>query len=66
MSQKLENFYHSNLYLEEHLNPTMINKQYVDVHSYQIDDYIPVGKFYNNKKNLMRILSKDQSKVIKN
>ncbi len=66
MSQKLENFYHSNLYLEEHLNPKMVNKQYVDVHSYKIDDYIPVGKFYNNEENLMRILSKDQSKVIKN
>ena len=65
MSQKLENFYHSNLYLEEHLNPKMINKQYVNIHSYKINDYIPVGKFFNNKENMMQLLSKDQSKVVK-
>ena len=33
--------------------------------AYEIKDYIPVGKFYNNKENLMKLVSKDQSKVIK-
>ncbi len=65
MSQKLENFYHSNLYLQEHLNPSMINKRYVNVHSYKIDDYIPLGKFYNNKENLKKLVSTDKSKVNK-
>tara|TARA_X000001036_G_scaffold406363_1_gene414992 strand:+ start:2210 stop:3043 length:834 start_codon:yes stop_codon:yes gene_type:complete len=65
MSQKLENFYHSDLYLEEHLNPTMINKKYVNVHSYKINDYIQVGKFYKSKENLIKLLSTDKSKIIK-
>lgn len=63
LSQKLENFYHSNLYLKEHLNPEMINKKIVNVHSYEIKDYIPVGQFINTENNLKKLLSQDTSLI---
>ena len=65
MSQKLKNFYHSDLYLKEHLNPEMLNKNKINIHSYKIDDYIPPGKFIKNKENLKKIIDDDVSKVVK-
>ena len=65
MSQKLENFYHSELYLKEHLNPEMLNKKELNVHSYKILDYIPPREFKKNKQNLIKLVDDDTSKVIK-
>ena len=64
MSQKLKNFYHSDLYLKEHLNPEMLNKKEINIHSYKILDYIPVRKFKKNKQNLIKLVDDDTSKVI--
>jgi len=65
LSQKLENFYHSNIYLKEHLNPEMINKKIINVHSYEVKDYIAVGKFIKSKNNLKKLLSEDTSLIKK-
>ena len=65
MSQKLQNFYHSDLYLKEHLNPEMLNKEILNVHSYKILDYIPLKNFVKNDVNLSKLTSDDKSKIIK-
>lgn len=65
MSQKLENFYHSDLYLKEHLNPEMLNKNRVNIHSYKILNYISPKEFKRSKKNLTKLLDDDISKVLK-
>ncbi len=65
MSQKLENFYHSDLYQKEHLNPDMLRKDLVNINSYKIIDYIPLGKFVKNEENFLKLIDDDISKVIK-
>ena len=64
MSQKLENFYHSDLYLKEHLNPEMLNKSKVNIHSYKILNYIPAKEFKKSKENLNKLVDDDIDKVI--
>ena len=65
MSQKLENFYHSDLYQKEHLNPDMLRKDLVNINSYKIIDYVPLGKFVKNEENLLKLIDDDISKVVK-
>ncbi len=65
MSQKLENFYHSDLYLTEHLNPEMLDEKKINIHSYKILDYIPLKNFVKNEINVAKLTSDDTSKIIK-
>ena len=65
MSQKLKNFYHSDLYLTEHLNPEMLNKSIINIHSYKILDYMPPGEFKKSEKNLIKLVDDDVSKIVK-
>ena len=39
MSQKLEKLIFSNIYLDEHLNPEMINEKFVEKFEYKIKNY---------------------------
>ena len=52
LQQKLENLIVSNIYLNEHLNPKMIDKDFVDVERYEIKNYIDIGEFKKNDINL--------------
>ena len=53
-STELENFYYSNLYLEEHLNPTMVKDSKVTHHKYNVSNkYI---KDYEEEKDLKKII----------
>lgn len=65
MSQKLNNLIVSDLYLEEHLNPKMMDKKIVNVELYKINNYIKIGEFKKNKKNLEKILSHKESEIFK-
>lgn len=65
MSQKLNNFYHSDIYLREHLNPEMLNNKKLNIHSYKILDYLRPGEFVKNKNNMKKLLSDNVTKVIK-
>ena len=65
MSQKLENFYHSNFYLKEHLNPEMLDRKVVRVHSYKINNYIAPGKFNKSSENLKKLTNESTSNIEK-
>ena len=65
LSQKLTNFYHSDIYLNEHLNPEMLNNNEVNINSYKILDYLKPGEFVKSEINLKKLLNDDISKVIK-
>jgi hypothetical protein len=65
MSQKLKNFYHSDIYLNEHLNPEMLNGKEINIHSYKILDYLKPGEFVKSENNLKKLLNDDIKKVIK-
>ena len=65
MSQKLKNFYHSDIYLKEHLNPEMLNNKEVNIHSYKILDYLRPGEFVKSEINLQKLLNTEVDKVIK-
>ena len=65
MSQKLENFYHSNFYLKEHLNPEMLDRKVVRVHSYKINNYILPGKFNKSSENLKKLINESTSNIEK-
>ena len=65
LSQKLEKFIYSNIYLDEHLNPEMIDKNIVKKIKYNITNYIEIGEFTKSKSNLNKILSTDKNLVEK-
>ena len=65
MSQKIENFYHSDIYLNEHLNPEMLNSENLNIHSYKILDKIIPGEFKKNQENIEKLLDEDTKKVVK-
>ena len=65
LSQKLENLLVTNIYLEEHLNPKMINKNYVNIENYKVSNYIEIGDFKKSDHNLKRLLSEDTSEILK-
>ena len=54
MSKKLKNFYFSNLYLKEHLNPEMLIDKNINTHQFLIDSsYTKSYKEVTNFKNLI-------------
>jgi hypothetical protein len=59
VSNKLKNFYCTDLYLENHLNPTMINGNDVNVHIFKITNYLKIGNWISNKENRKTMLSKE-------
>ena len=63
--EKLENFYHSDLYLNEHLNPEMLDRTKVNIHSYKIVNGIMPTKFKKTKENLQKLSDDDVTKIIK-
>ena len=58
-------FYHTNLYQTEHLNPEMIDKSQVNVHSYHVLDYIELGEFKDTVENNKKLIDQDTKKIIK-
>tara|TARA_E500000178_G_scaffold356629_1_gene436274 strand:+ start:8157 stop:9077 length:921 start_codon:yes stop_codon:yes gene_type:complete len=59
ISTELENFYYSDLYLSNHLNPRMIKNKKVKHHEYSFNNYIEVGSWNNSKENLQMMMSKE-------
>ena len=43
----------------------MLRKDLVNINSYKIIDYIPLGKFVKNEENFLKLIDDDISKVIK-
>ena len=59
ISTELENFYYSDVYLSNHLNPKMIKSEKVKHHEYSFNNYIEVGSWKNSKENLEMMMSKE-------
>ncbi len=59
ISTELENFYYSDIYLSNHLNPKMIKNTKVKHHEYSFDNYIEIGSWKNSKENLKMIMSEE-------
>tara|TARA_B110000444_G_C18833931_1_gene594857 strand:+ start:484 stop:1350 length:867 start_codon:yes stop_codon:yes gene_type:complete len=64
LSKKLKNFYYTNLFSEEHLNPQMILDKKVTHHQYTVQE--SYKKDYLNKKNPTSLILDDGVKVYKN
>ena len=56
LSKKIENFFCSQYYLNEHLNPTMLNEE-INVNFFNIKEYIEIGDFIKNKENFNKLTS---------
>ena len=56
LSEKIENFFCSQYYLDEHLNPTMLNKE-IKVNFFSIKEYIDIGDFIKNEENFNKLTS---------
>ena len=49
MSKNLKNLYCSDIFLDHHLNPYMIDANSVNIHIYNIKNYIDIGEWvFNN------------------
>lgn len=59
MSRQLKNFYCTDIFLDDHLNPNMLDKNLVNVHMYRIYDYIKIGNWVANKENIDMMLNRD-------
>ena len=46
-------------------NDIISGKDLVNINSYKIIDYIPLGKFVKNEENFLKLIDDDISKVIK-
>ena len=55
-SSNIENFYCSNLYLDEHLNPEMVMSSEIKVHMMELDNYIQYKTWKNDKEHRKFIL----------
>ena len=55
-SSNIENFYCSNLYLDEHLNPEMVMSSEIKVHMMELNNYIKYKTWKNNKEQRKFIL----------
>jgi hypothetical protein len=57
LSSNLENFYYSDYYLKEHLNPNMVNSKSINHYKIKIKNYIPDNQWKNTKSNLNKMIS---------
>jgi hypothetical protein len=57
LSNKLENFYYSDYYLKEHLNPDMLTSKSINHYKIKIKNYIPHNQWKNTKSNLNKMTS---------
>ena len=55
-SSNIKNFYCSNLYLDEHLNPEMVMRSEIKVHMMELNNYIEYKTWKNNKDQRKFIL----------
>ena len=55
LSEKIENYYCSQYFLEEHLNPEMIKN--VTIKKLFVHDYIDIGNFKKTKNNIEKLVS---------
>ena len=55
-SNNLKNFYCSNLYLDEHLNPEMVMSSEIKVHMMELKNYIQLKNWKNNEEQRKFIL----------
>ena len=63
LSNKLENFYYTNLYLKEHLNPEMVKSKKVIHHKYEVEE--GYAKKYLNQENVTSLILNKKIKVNK-
>ncbi len=63
LSNKLENFYYTNLYLKEHLNPEMLKSSKVVHHKYEVEE--GYSEKYLNQENVNSLILNKKIKVNK-
>jgi hypothetical protein len=56
LSNNLKNFYCTNIYLEDHLNPNMLDPQ-INIHMSQITNYINIGEWGNTQEQQSLMLN---------
>jgi len=60
LSTNIKNFYCTNLYLEDHLNPTMLSKDInVNMTNINLEKYIKIGDWKNNEEQRQIMLKYD-------
>tara|TARA_B100000902_G_C27239301_1_gene879137 strand:- start:212 stop:1063 length:852 start_codon:yes stop_codon:yes gene_type:complete len=59
VSKKLKNFYCTDIFLDNHLNPSMLDDQFVKINIYKVKNYIPIGSWIANKQNIERMLDRN-------
>jgi len=59
ISNKLKHFYCTNIFIDSHLNPNMLDKNEVSVHVYELKDYIETGTWIANKETINLMLSRN-------
>ena len=59
MSKKLKNFYCTNIFCDFHINPKMLDKSNINIFMFEIENYIQIGEWVGNKKNIDLMLSKN-------
>lgn len=59
ISKKLKNFYCTDIFLDNHLNPTMLDKEFVKIYIFKVENYIPIGSWISNKQNIERMLDRN-------
>ena len=64
LSTNLKNFYYSNYFLTEHLNPKMLRNKKVNHFKLEILNYIPHNKWENSENNLKKMVSADVEVVL--
>jgi hypothetical protein len=57
-SNKLEKIFTvSTIYLDEHLNPDMIDSKKVDITKYEVSNYFNFGEFRNSEESIKKIMN---------
>ena len=63
LSKELNNFYYTNLYLDEHLNPDMIDSKKVAITKYEISNYFNFGEFRNSDESIQKIMNENFNSI---
>lgn len=63
LSNKLEKFYCSTIYLDEHLNPDMIDSKKVEITKYEVSNYINFGEFRNSDESIQKIMNENFNSI---
>jgi hypothetical protein len=55
-SKNIQNLYYTNLYLNEHLNPTMLYSYNINLHLTELKNYIKIGEWKNSSEQIEKML----------